>query len=175
MHETLAGPELRAWCQECGLLDQGTDFADKRKRGQAITVRAARTFILNYFKGKDVDAKKFDSAQTTPLICKTGVFDSNWDQLRKKHSSLWKDKGLKEAGQEYARLVEAQRSAFKGKTSANVDFAEKASNLAIVSAWAYVAGVLSANGVRLRRHYALADTTGKSFECGSPCERTSQN
>jgi len=130
MHETLAGPELRAWCQDCGLLDPGTDFADKRKRGQAITVRAARTFILNYFKGKEVEVDNFDATQTTPLICKTGVPNPNWDQLRQVTPTLWKDKGLKEAGREYARLVEAQRAAFKGKSSANVDFAEKASNVA---------------------------------------------
>jgi hypothetical protein len=162
MHETLAGPELRAWCQECGLLENGSDFADKRKRGQAITVRAARTFIVNYFKGARIEGKAFDITQTTPVVCKTGVPDANWDELRKSNPSLWKDKGLKEAGKQYARLVDAQRNAFKGKTVTNVDFAEKASNLAVMSAWAYVAGILSSNAVRLKRHFDLADTAGKN-------------
>jgi hypothetical protein len=162
MHETLAGPELRTWCQECGLLDNGSDFADKRKRGQAITVRSARTFIVNYFKGTKIEAKEFDTTQTTPVVCKTGVPDANWDELRKSNTSLWKDKGLKEAGKQYARLVDAQRSAFQRKTATNVDFAEKASNVAVMSAWAYVAGILSTNSVRLKRHFALADTPGKN-------------
>lgn len=162
MHETLAGPQLRAWCQECGLLENGADFADKRRRGQAITVRSARTFIINYFKGSNIDAKAFETTQTTPVICKTGVPDANWDELRKSNSSLWKDKGLQEAGKQYARLVDSQRNAFKGKTAANVDFAEKASNVAIMSAWAYVAGILSNNPTRLKRHFALADTAGKN-------------
>jgi hypothetical protein len=161
MHETLAGPELRAWCHECGLLDQASDFADKRRRGQAITVRAARTFILNYFRGKNVAIGKFDTVETTPIVCKTGVPDPHWDKLRQKNPGLWKDKELKKAGEEYARLVETQRAAFKGKSS-NVDFAEKASNVAILSAWAFVAGILSQNNVRLKRHYGLADATGKN-------------
>jgi hypothetical protein len=71
MHETLTGPELRNWCHECGLLEEDSDFADKRARGEAITVRAARTFIVNYFRGRTVDATKFEFTDTTPIICKT--------------------------------------------------------------------------------------------------------
>lgn len=161
MHETLAGPALRNWCQTCGLLDADRDFADKRKRGQAITVRAARTFILNYFRAKVVDVAKFDSVETTPVVCKTGVPDPEWDELRTKQPDLWKDKKLQEAGKEFSRLIEAQRSAFAGK-GANVDYAEKALNIAVMAAWAYTAGLLHSNDVRRKRHYALADATGKN-------------
>jgi hypothetical protein len=65
-----------------------------------------------------------------------------------------------DAGKEFSRLVEAQRNAFSGKR-ANVDFAEKALNVAVMSAWAYVAGLLHSNDVRRKRHYGLADATGK--------------
>jgi hypothetical protein len=160
MHETLAGPHLRNWCHACDLLDTGTDFADKRRRGQAITVRAARTFIVNYFRGKAVDATKFDATETTPIVCKTGEPDQSWEQLRAQQPELWKDKKLLDAGKEFSRLVEAQRNAFSGKR-ANVDFAEKALNVAVMSAWAYVAGLLHSNDVRRKRHYGLADATGK--------------
>jgi hypothetical protein len=34
-------------------------------------------------------------------------------------------------------------------------------NAAVLSAWAYVAGLLSGNEVRLTRHYALSDTAGR--------------
>ena len=73
MYETWAGPELRTWCQEVGLLYEGQDFADKRQRGQPITVRAARTFIMNYLAGKKIDPTRFNKAVTTPTIAKTGA------------------------------------------------------------------------------------------------------
>ena len=162
MHETLAGPALRDWCHTCGLLDSGADFADKRKRGQAITVRAARTFIMNYFRGKAIDVGKFETTETTPVVCKTGAPDPAWDELRASQPELWKDKKLVEAGKEFSRLVEAQRNAFSGKGEANVDYAEKASNVAVMAAWAYSAGILHSNDTRRKRHYALADVTGKN-------------
>jgi hypothetical protein len=165
MQETLAGPALRNWCQEVGLLDDGEDFADKRERGRAITVRAARSFILNYFLGKDVKAKKFDTTATTPVVCKTGVADADWDALRAAKPGLWKDKKLKAAGQAFAALVAAQRSAVSAKKGAgdrtNIDFAEKALNIAVLCAWAFVAGVLHSNPVRLQRHFELKDQTGR--------------
>lgn len=37
----------------------------------------------------------------------------------------------------------------------NIDFAEKASNYAILSAWSYTAGILSSNKIRLGRHFSL--------------------
>jgi hypothetical protein len=37
----------------------------------------------------------------------------------------------------------------------NIDFAEKASNYAILSAWSYTAGILSSNEIRLGRHFSL--------------------
>ncbi|MGH8092109.1 MAG: hypothetical protein ACREIF_01375 [Chthoniobacterales bacterium] len=59
MQETQAGPELRDWCQQCGFLEENQDFADKRRRGSAMTVRAARTFILNYYRGVAVKSNDF--------------------------------------------------------------------------------------------------------------------
>lgn len=161
MHETLAGPALRDWCHNCGLLESSEDFADTRRRGQAITVRAARTFIINYLRGKAVDSPAFEKTDTTPVICKTGVPDPEWDEIRKKQPNLWKDKKLEEAGREFSHLVEAQRNAFKNKSGANVDYAEKALNMAVMSAWAYVAGLLHSNDLRRKRHYSLSEVTGK--------------
>ena len=161
MQETLAGPQLRKWCQEVGLLEDGEDFADKRERGRAITVRAARSFILNYYLGKEVKTKKFDSTPTTPVVCRTGVADSDWDALRTANPGLWKDKKLKASGQAFAALVSAQRAAIGAKKGSNIDFAEKALNIAVLCAWAFVAGVLHSNAVRLQRHFELKDQTGR--------------
>jgi hypothetical protein len=163
MHETLKGPQLREWCQDVGLLETGQDFSDRWRRGHSITVKSARTFILNYFRGKGVDFHKFDQSNTTPVVCKTGVPDPDWDKSKKEHPKLWQDAKLKEAGKEFSMLVSAQRKAFtksKGSKAPNIDFAEKAMNSAILSAFAYVAGLLHTNDTRLKQHYALKGKAG---------------
>jgi hypothetical protein len=57
MYETIAGSELRDWCQRAGLLSKGEDFADKRKRGSPISVSAARNFIVNFYAGRRVGGR----------------------------------------------------------------------------------------------------------------------
>jgi hypothetical protein len=57
--------------------------------------------------------------------------------------------------------VQAQRKAFVGKKKGTVDFQEKALNFAVLSAWAYTAGLHSANAVRLGRHFGLKSQEGK--------------
>ena len=161
MHETVMGPELRDWFQSVGLLDAGQDFADRRARGGPISVQLARTFILNYFEGAKIDSKKFDMTETTPELCATGVRDQDWEGLRTSKPDLWKDAGLIRAGKEFGALLKAQRAAFaKGQKKAPPDYPEKATNPAILAAWAYVAGMLRNSDVRLKRHYALASATG---------------
>jgi hypothetical protein len=162
MQETFKGPELRDWCQAVGLLEAGKDFADRGGRGRPLTVRDARTFICNYYRGQDLDLKKFDVSDTTPVLCESGAHDADWDVLRTQHPEIWKDAALAAAGKEFARLMKAQRSAFAGKSPAPpIDYPEKALNAAVLSAWAYVAGALHNNNVRLQRHFGLADTAGR--------------
>lgn len=160
MQETLAGPQLRTWCQSVGLLEPAADFADRRQRGRQITVREARSFMVGYYRGQSINAKDFDKTETTPIICKSGVPDPDWQHIGKDHPSWAEDPNLRRAGSEYARLRIAQRDTFtsSGATeSRNVDFAEKASNFAVLSAWAFVAGLLTQNPTRLSRHYALPE------------------
>ncbi len=163
MQETVRGPQLRDWCHKVQMLPSGCDFADKRQRGNPLTVQAARTFIVNYFKGKAIDAMKFDSMDTTPTICQSGVEDTEWENTRKKHAKYWEDQGLCDAGREFAALVNAQRIAIAAekKKGGNADFAEKALNFAVLSAWAYTAGLLSKNATRLKRHYELKQQKGR--------------
>jgi hypothetical protein len=106
--------------------------------------------------------KKFDVTETTPELCATGVRDSEWEALREtKKDELWTDPGLLRAGKEFAALVKAQRVAFtKGQKKVPPDYPEKAFNPAIVAAWAFTAGMLRNNEVRLKRHYALRAATG---------------
>jgi len=159
MYETVSGPELRNWCQQVGLLPKKADFSDKRGKGRPITVRAARTFVMNYFSGTDVDSKEFDKTKTTPRLAKTGGFDPDWAALRAAKPGMWSDKDLCAAGKEFAKLIEAQRKHFADLSGS--DFAEKASNYAVLSAWAFTAGILAKNKTRNKRHFQLSETKNK--------------
>ena len=69
---------------------------------------------------------------------------------------------LNKAAKEYARLAKAQRNAFASSTpKPPVDYPEKTGNAAVMSAWAYIAGMLHNNAVRLQRHYDLANSKGR--------------
>ena len=163
MQETVKGPELRNWCQAVGFLDPGRDFTDSRVRGGPMSVQVARTFISNYYLGRQIDAKKFAEVDTTPTLSQRGQHDEQWDKLRSEKSDLWKDEGLRRAATQFSTLAKAQRDAFGGQGKGRVpsDFPDKAMNLAVISAWAYVAGLLAGNEVRLKRHFALAATSGR--------------
>lgn len=160
MLETVKGPELRDWCHDTGLLDAEKDFGDKTQRGGPWTVRLARSFIINYYEGKKSAGANFDTSETSPILPAVGAESSLWDALRKRKPSIWADEKLKEAGKHFAKLVAAQRKAF-ADTKGNADYKEKAQNIAVLSAWAYTAGLLSDNKVRLTRHYELSDKVGK--------------
>lgn len=75
---------------------------------------------------------------------------------------FWRDAKLEAAGRGFAQLVEAQRTAFQSKNKkGNTDFQEKALNYAVLSAWAFTAGLLHGNSTRLARHYALKNQSGR--------------
>lgn len=160
LRETYRGPALRTWCQSVGLLKINEDFGDKRARGGTITVDLARTFIKNFYDGKIVPLAKFSQIETTPMLFAAGKGDDEWGEFLEEHPGIWKDQKLKEAGVQFVRLIAAQRKAFAGQKG-KADFSEKAMNGAVMSAWAYVAGMLQKNKTRLARHYALADATGR--------------
>lgn len=159
MLETVKGPELRTWCQNVGLLNAHEDFADKKRRGGRITVRAARTFIMNYYEGKKVPCDRFQDTRTLPVLAKTGGIDEEWERLKQSTPEMWSDEKLKLAAKSFAHLIEKQRSAFTkaGGKLTNGDYADKASSYAIIAAWAYIAGTLQTNDVRLKRHFDLAE------------------
>jgi hypothetical protein len=158
MQETSRGPQLRNWAQEVGLLGDGEDFTDKRQRGKMINVRLVRSFILSYYAGKEINSIDFDKLETTPEISASGKTDPNWEATAVQ-IEIWQDEQLKEAGRQFAKLILAQRNAFTDKSDA--DFADKATNYAVASGYAFVSGVLHNNSERLSRHYQLSSRTGK--------------
>jgi hypothetical protein len=109
---------------------------------------------------KLVGLTDFSKTDTTPVIAKSGEEDEQWETIRKRKPSIWKDTKLDKAGSEFSALVRAQRESFKGQKG-NVDFQEKALNYAVLSAWAYVAGLVNSNDKRLTRHYELKLSKGK--------------
>lgn len=162
LQETFKGPQLRQWCQSIGLLDAEQDFADAYERSGPISVKIARTFVTNYYLGTAIDAWKFDSTDTTPTVCRSnGGVDEEWEKVKALHPKLWTDAELLQAGKEFSALVGAQRSAFKRVVNPKPkpDYPEKALNIAVMSAWAYVAGMLRNNPPRLKRHFNLRNST----------------
>lgn len=117
MYETLSGPELREWCQKTKLLNSEQDFADKKQKGRQITVRDARIFILNYYKGKEISGsiKDFSSLETIPVMVKTGGVHDEWESLKRNTADLWSNKKLQKAAKEFASLINAQRKHFIGR------------------------------------------------------------
>ncbi|WFE75748.1 hypothetical protein [Roseinatronobacter sp. S2] len=166
MYETLAGAELREWCQKCGLLERKQDFADKPGRGNPITVKEARSFICNYYLGKAIPSNEFPVRDTTPQLVESGKRDPKiWKDTKQTNPDLWNDKKLQAAGKSFAELRTAQMKSFldqkTGKYIGPADFRHKAKNLALLAGWAFVAGCLSDNPTRLKRHYSLPEK-GKS-------------
>jgi hypothetical protein len=161
MLETVKGPELRNWCQSVGFLEKDEDFSDRKQRGSKITVRAARSFIMNYYMGKKVKSENFSEEKTAPVIAKTGGVDEDWEKLKKTNPKLWVDAGLCEAGRAFALLLKTQRDYYKGDSGkiSNGDFADKASSYAVLAAWSYIAGVLQDNRVRLKKLFELPNTS----------------
>lgn len=159
MQETVRGPKLRSWCQDVGLLGANQDFADQKRRGGPISVQDAKIFILNFFEGVSIETSAFSSSDVVPTIPKRGAQDPSWEAFLAKHANWADDQGLEVAAKEFVRLDEAQRAYFSGKKK-TADAANKAMNRAVLSAWALIAGVLSDNEVRLKRHFALADSKG---------------
>lgn len=161
LQETANGPELRTWCQQVGFLDTGKDFSSKRQRSSPMTVRATRSFILSFYLGTQIDPKEFENTDTTPILCRTGKPDHDWDLLRKEKPDMWSDDKLKKAAIEFVALDQSQRTAIKTSNEQQLLYADKAVNFAIMTAWAYVAGILQTNLTRLERHYNLKDAKGR--------------
>lgn len=119
LEETMIGPHLREWCVGVGLLNLNEDFPDVGSRSDKITTQGARSFIVNFFKGKEkgkqVNSDKLDYNVYEPYLCKSGVvLDEEYQKLiDEKDGTLWTDAKLIEAGQAFSLLHHAQYEAIK--------------------------------------------------------------
>ena len=163
--ETLVGLKLRKWCYEAGLLREGDDFPDKSSSSEKITVKLARTFITNFYQGKEksdgVSQDALDRNVYEPYLCESGVnLDSEYERILNKFGdAVWLDKGLNVAGSTFASLHKTQNSICRKSTGLNrKSFRNKALTESVISAWSFVSGLLQADQTRLQHHYSLPKT-----------------
>ncbi len=161
MEETYMGPHLRRWCVKVGLLKQGQDFPDVGSHAERITTQGARSFVVNFFKGKktgeQVSEDQLDKNVYEPYLCQSGIsLDEEYRQLTKKlGNKLWTNKELLEAGKAFTRLHKAQYNAIKQSQSNYKVFRMKAMVPSVLTSWSYVAGLLRSHPARLQVHMAI--------------------
>ncbi|MHC4322169.1 MAG: hypothetical protein ACYST3_07835, partial [Planctomycetota bacterium] len=117
--ETYVGLKLRTWCYDVGLLKKGEDFPDVGTRSEKLTVRHARTFITNFYKGKEqlkeLSNVNLDKNIYEPYLCESGAsLDSEYERVIKTYGdTIWDDPALRDAGQAFATLHKKQYEAVK--------------------------------------------------------------
>ncbi len=153
--QTLSPPnKLRNFCYEIGILSkkENEDFSSKRS-SDLITVRLLRTFIVNFYMGKN-EADNFDNKLIVPVLTDTGGADEEYSKLYKKHDFI-EDKELLYAGKNFFKLYKKQYEKASGKSKLLV------LSLAIAPSWSCSAGILQKDKERLKKLYNLPDINTK--------------
>ena len=159
MEETVRGPQLRDFCHDVGLLDLKEDFADRKNPDGKITVRLARTFIVNFFAGKEQRKTNRDETAYMPYVCKSGEQDPSYLEIAKKNK--WKDVDLMQAGSQFATLHKKQLTTIMQEPDLdNAEFRTKAVSMAVLSSWAFTAGLLQGDQSALAKLYSLPVASG---------------
>jgi hypothetical protein len=167
IEEAEYGNKLRQWARNAGLLDAGEDFPDSGAKSDKITVKKARSFIVNFYlaqeQGKGLAALELDQRVYEPYLCKSGsdIVDPEYARLMNSRDIL-KDEALLDAGKAFFKLHRAQVSAArKEKALARKAFRNKALIESVLCGWSYVAGLLQSHSDRLANHYQLPKTDAK--------------
>ncbi len=170
LEETTFGNTLRKWCLKIGLLGTKEDFPDVGSRSEKITVKLARSFIVNYYmgldKGKTIESGDLDKNIYEPYITETGVsIDSNYAKIMsEKGNQILSDKSLVESGEKFLELHRTQYEKVKGnpkKIRNRKAYRNKALVLSVLCGWSYIAGLLQNHKARLLNHYKIPKTTSK--------------
>ncbi len=168
IEETKLGDALRKWCQKAGLLAEGEDFPDMAAGSDKITVKLARSFIVNFYRGRErgqqLTSVDLDHNVYEPYLAETGaILDSTYSELMETYDIL-NDEVLIEAGREFAALHKAQYTAVMSKRAGiprRKSFRNKALIESVLCGWSYIAGLLQSYPDRLKNHYKLPETKGK--------------
>ena len=162
LREDVLKPLLKKFAHATGMLKQGENFGDKRRYDDEFspTVRMMRSFIVNFFHGKEFN-EDVDKNAHIPYLCKSGKdIDSEYMKYYNKFKSkdMFDDAQLLEAGKMFAKLHDTQfKNAEKIKSSAKREYKIKSYNLAIITSWAFASGVLQRTPERLKKLYQLPD------------------
>lgn len=160
MQEDLLGTDLRSWCQLVGLLMEGQHFADRRSPEGTLTVRIARTLIVNFYKGKNAQEDKFH----IPIVCSSGPgIDKNYLEVRE--SIEWSNNSLIIMGRQLNRLHNIQRErVLNRRKDKYIEFANKTIHPCVAASWAYATGLFQHNSEFLNNHYFLADSNSPPYD-----------
>ena len=121
VEETIFGDGLRNWCQLVGFLDIDEDFPDAASTSEKITVKRTRSFIVNFYLGKErgnnLTSNELDKNVYEPYLSTTGVtMDTTYENTMRANNVL-QDRERLEAGQKFLLLHKAQSTAVKSKTT----------------------------------------------------------
>jgi hypothetical protein len=176
IEETIFGGKLRKWCQAVGFLTEKEDFPDIGSRSEKITVKKARSFIINFYLGKErgnrLKSADLDKNVYEPYLVETGVkigtggginVDPVYERIMNEHDIL-RDAKLVKAGQRFLALHNAQyRAVSDPKTSVRKQkgYKNKVFVESVLCGWSYVAGLLQAHSERLENHFRIPKTSSK--------------
>ena len=170
LEETTFGNTLRKWCQKIGFLGPKEDFPDVGSRSEKMTVKLARSFIVNYYmgfdKGKTIKREYLDKNIYEPYIPETGVsIDVKYEKImNERGNKILNDKGLIEASKKFQELHKTQYEKVKvnpKKIRNRKAYRCKALVMSVLCGWGYVAGLLQNHRARLLNHYNIPKTTSK--------------
>lgn len=174
IEETLFGGLLRKWCQKVGFLGDGDDFPDVGSRAEKITVKKARSFVVNFYlgqkRGRELKTAELDRNVYEPYLAETGIkagtgitVDHTYSKIMEGYDIV-NDSALLMAGQKFLALHNAQyRAVVDSKTLVkNIKgYRNKALIESVLCGWSYVAGLLQSHPERLSNHYRIPKTSGK--------------
>jgi len=166
MQETLLKTGLRDWCQKVGLLGRKQDFADRKNHEGIITVRVARSFVINFYNGKDVEYDP--NILYVPYICKssTGNFlDLQYKKLIDlKGDKTWNDKDLINSGKNFNQMHRTQMKEIeKNSTLKKIkEYKTKAITPVVVASWALLAGLLVGNKEKQEKLFSLKNISKRN-------------
>jgi len=167
VEETMFGDVLRIWCQHVGFLNTKEDFPDTGSRSEKITVKKARTFITNYYLGKQIgtnlETSDLDKRVYEPYLTETGTsLDPKYDEIMRSNNIL-DDAQLLEAGKRFLALHHAQVKAIseEKKRRNTKAYKNKAMVESVLCGWSFISGLLQSHPERLKKHYVIPKVSGR--------------
>jgi hypothetical protein len=174
IEDTIYGGKLRRWRQKVGFLGESEDFPDVGSRSEKITVKRARSLVINFYRGQErgleLKSSELDRNIYEPYLAETGIkgstgltADAIYSKIMDQHD-IESDSALLTAGRRFLALHNAQYKAVmdpKTPISKSKSFRNKAFVESVLCGWSYVAGLLQAHPERLSNHYRIPKTSGK--------------